>query len=396
MPELLLELFSEEIPARMQRRAAEDLRNLVTDALVERGFLYEGARAYATPRRLALHVVGLPPEGKSVREERRGPRVGAPEAAIQGFLRSAGLPSLDQARVEASPKGEFYMAVIERPGRRTTEVLAEILPPILRAFPWPKSMRWGAASSEAGALRWVRPLHAILCTFGPEGEDPDVVRFAVNGIESGDITFGHRFHAPGPIRAKHFSDYAASLERARVVLDADRRKDMILHDARDLSFARGLDLVEDEGLLEEVAGLVEWPVTLMGTFDEVFLAMPPEVIRATIRANQKCFVTRPLPPRRGGQGGVRAKRDRSTLFGKVEGTMPLRGTVLTRRTPPYPPLRGGRRSPAPSSSSPTSPPPTAGRRWSRGTSGWCGRGSRTPASSGKRTSRSRWRTGWRS
>jgi glycyl-tRNA synthetase beta chain len=302
MPELLLELFSEEIPARMQRRAAEDLRKLVTDALVERGFLYEGARAYATPRRLALHVVGLPPEGKSVREERRGPRVGAPEAAVQGFLRSAGLPSLDQARVEASPKGEFYMAVIERPGRRTTEVLAEILPPILRAFPWPKSMRWGAASGEAGSLRWVRPLHAILCTFGPEGEDPDVVRFAVDGIESGDITLGHRFHAPGPIRAKHFSDYAASLERARVVLDADRRKDMILHDARDLSFARGLDLVEDEGLLEEVAGLVEWPVTLMGTFDEVFLAMPPEVIRATIRANQKCFVTRPSLP--SGEGRV--------------------------------------------------------------------------------------------
>jgi glycyl-tRNA synthetase beta chain len=302
MPELLLELFSEEIPARMQRRAAEDLRKLVTDALVERGFLYEGARAYATPRRLALHVVGLPPEGKSVREERRGPRVGAPEAAVQGFLRSAGLPGLDQARVEASPKGEFYMAVIERPGRRTTEVLAEILPPILRAFPWPKSMRWGAASGEAGSLRWVRPLHAILCTFGPEGEDPDVVRFAVDGIESGDITLGHRFHAPGPIRAKHFSDYAASLERARVVLDADRRKDMILHDARDLSFARGLDLVEDEGLLEEVAGLVEWPVTLMGTFDEVFLAMPPEVIRATIRANQKCFVTRPSLP--SGEGRV--------------------------------------------------------------------------------------------
>jgi glycyl-tRNA synthetase beta chain len=262
MPELLLELFSEEIPARMQRRAAEDLRKLVTDALVEGGFLYEGARAYATPRRLTLHVVGLPPEGKSVREERRGPRVGAPEAATAGFLRSAGLLSLAEARVESSPKGDFYMALVERPGRRTTAVLAEILPSIARGFPWPKSMRWGAASREAGSLRWVRPLHAILCTFGPEGEDPDVVRFAVDGIESGDVTFGHRFHAPGPIRAKHFSDYAASLERARVVLDADRRKDIILHDARDLAFARGLELVEDEGLLEEVAGLVEWPVTL--------------------------------------------------------------------------------------------------------------------------------------
>jgi glycyl-tRNA synthetase beta chain len=153
-------------------------------------------------------------------------------------------------------------------------------------------MRWGAASGEAGALRWVRPLHSILCTFGPEGEDPDVVRFSVDGIESGDRTAGHRFHAPGPIRAKHFSDYVSSLDRARVVLDADRRRDIILHDARDLAFARGLELVEDEGLLEEVAGLVEWPVTLMGTFDEAFLAIPPEVIRATIRANQKCFVTR--------------------------------------------------------------------------------------------------------
>ena len=303
MPELLLELFSEEIPARMQRRAAEDLRKLVTDALVEGGFLYEGARAYATPRRLTLHVVGLPPEGKSVREERRGPSVGAPEAATAGFLRSAGLLSLAEARVESSPKGDFYMALVERPGRRTTAVLAEILPSIARGFPWPKSMRWGAASREAGSLRWVRPLHAILCTFGPEGEDPDVVRFAVDGIESGDVTFGHRFHAPGPIRAKHFSDYAASLERARVVLDADRRKDMILHDARDLAFARGLELVEDEGLLEEVAGLVEWPVTLMGTFDEAFLAMPPEVIRATIRANQKCFVTRLPSPLQGGVGG---------------------------------------------------------------------------------------------
>jgi len=293
MPDLLLELFSEEIPARMQRRAAEDLKKLVTDALVERGFLYEGAKAFATPRRLALNVVGLPVKGQDVREERKGPRVGAPEGAIQGFLKSAGLDSIEQAKIESDPKkGEFYVAVIERPGRLTQEVLAEILPAIIRNFPWPKSMRWGTASREPGSLRWVRPLQSILCTFGPETEDPEIVRFEIDGIASGDVTYGHRFLAPSPIRVRRFDDYAPALERAKVVLDANRRKDMILHDARDLAFAQGLELVEDEGLLEEVAGLVEWPRVLTGTFDEAFLDIPPEVIRATIRANQKCFVLR--------------------------------------------------------------------------------------------------------
>ena len=299
MPDLLLELFSEEIPARMQRRAAEDLKKLVTDALVERGFLYEGAKAFATPRRLALHIAGLPIRGQDVREERKGPRVGAPDAAVQGFLKSAGLASLDQATIQSDPKkGEFYVAVIERPGRETPDVLAEIIPSIVRNFPWPKSMRWGPASVEPGSLRWVRPLHTIVCTFGPETEDPEVVRFSVDGVESGDVTYGHRFMAPEPFRVRRFDDYAPALERARVVLDADRRKDMIVHDARDLAFAQGMELVEDEGLLEEVAGLVEWPVVLMGSFDEAFLAIPPEVIRATIRANQKCFVLR--DPRTGG------------------------------------------------------------------------------------------------
>ncbi|HEU6442613.1 MAG TPA: glycine--tRNA ligase subunit beta [Microvirga sp.] len=293
MPDLLLELFSEEIPARMQRRAAEDLKKLVTDALVERGFLYEGAQAFATPRRLALAVMGLPVKGQDVREERKGPRVGSPDAAIQGFLKGAGLASIDQARIESDPKkGEFYVAVIEKPGRATTDVLAEVLPQIIRNFPWPKSMRWGAASAEAGSLRWVRPLQSILCTFGPETEDPEIVRFEVDGIASGDITYGHRFLAPDPIRVRRFDDYVPALERAKVVLDADRRKDMILHDAKDLAFAQGLELVEDEGLLEEVAGLVEWPVVLMGSFDEAFLDIPPEVVRTTIRANQKCFVLR--------------------------------------------------------------------------------------------------------
>ncbi|CAO4176541.1 Glycine--tRNA ligase beta subunit [Methylorubrum aminovorans] len=293
MPDLLLELRSEEIPARMQRRAAEDLKKLVTDALVERGFLYEGAKAFATPRRLALHIAGLPARGEAVREERRGPRVGAPESAVQGFLKSAGLASLDQATTVTDPKkGEFYLAVIERAGRETLDVLAEILPGIIKSFPWPKSMRWGAASAQPGSLRWVRPLQSIVATFGPETETPDVVPFSVDGIAAGTVTSGHRFLAPSPFEVRRFDDYVQALERADVILDADRRKDIILHDAKDLAFARGLDLVEDEGLLEEVAGLVERPVVLMGSFEERFLEIPAEAIRATIRANQKCFVLR--------------------------------------------------------------------------------------------------------
>jgi glycyl-tRNA synthetase beta chain len=293
MPDLLLELRSEEIPARMQRRAAEDLKKLVTDALVARGFLYEGAKAFSTPRRLALHIAGLPARGEAVREERRGPRVGAPEAAIQGFLKGAGLTSLDQATTVTDPKkGAFYLAVIERPGRETLDVLAELLPEIIKSFPWPKSMRWGAASAEPGSLRWVRPLQSIVATFGPETETPETVPFSVGGIAAGTVTHGHRFLAPEAIEVRRFDDYIQALERAKVVLDPERRKDVILHDARDLAFARGLDLVEDEGLLEEVSGLVEWPVVLMGSFDEAFLDIPAEAIRATIRANQKCFVLR--------------------------------------------------------------------------------------------------------
>ncbi|MGU3665918.1 glycine--tRNA ligase subunit beta [Methylobacterium sp. A49B] len=293
MPDLLLELRSEEIPARMQRRAAEDLKKLVTDALVARGFLYEGAKAFSTPRRLALQIAGLPARGEAVREERRGPRVGAPEAAVQGFLKGAGLTSLDQATTVTDPKkGAFYLAVIERPGRETLDVLAELLPEIIRTFPWPKSMRWGAASAEPGSLRWVRPLQSIVATFGPETETPEVVPFSVGGIAAGTTTYGHRFLAPEAIEVRRFDDYIQALERAKVILDADRRKDVILHDARDLAFAQNLDLVEDEGLLEEVAGLVEWPVVLMGSFDASFLDIPAEAIRATIRANQKCFVLR--------------------------------------------------------------------------------------------------------
>ena len=293
MPDLLLELFSEEIPARMQRKAGEDLKKLVTDALVERGLVYEGAKAFVTPRRLALHVAGLPVRGRDVREERKGPCVGAPDAAVQGFLKAAGLSSLDQATIVSDPKkGDSYVAIIEKPGQETIQAIAEIVPAVIRSFPWPKSMRWGKASAAGASLRWVRPLHSILCTFGAETEDTEIVPFEVDGIVSGNVTYGHRFHAPGPITVKRLDDYVTSLEKAKVVLDADRRKETILTDARNLAFAQGLDLVEDEGLLEEVAGLVEWPVVLMGSFEERFLDIPGEAIRATIRANQKCFVLR--------------------------------------------------------------------------------------------------------
>jgi glycyl-tRNA synthetase beta chain len=291
MPDLLLELFSEEIPARMQRGAAEDLRRLVTNALVDRGLVYEGAQSFAGPRRLTLHIVGLPGEQKATKEERKGPRVGAPEAAIQGFLKSAGLAHIEDAKVEKDPKkGEFYVAVIERPGRATKDVLAEILPSIIRAFPWPKSMRWGAASAQPEALRWVRPLHSVLCTFGDHMETPEIVPFEIDGLKSGETTYGHRFLAPGAITARRFDDYVARLDKAKVIIDPDRRKQIILADAKSLAFAQGLELIEDEALLEEVAGLVEWPVVLMGGFEKEFLEIPPEVIRATIRANQKCFV----------------------------------------------------------------------------------------------------------
>ncbi len=292
MPDLLLELFSEEIPARMQRRAAADLQKLVTDALVEAGLLYEGAKAFATPRRLALTVHGLPARSPEQKEEKKGPRVGAPEQAIAGFLKSAGLASIEQARVQADKKGDFYIAVVEKPGRAAPEVIAEIVPKVARAFPWPKSMRWGAASAKPGSLVWVRPLHSILCVFGPEASDTEVVNFEIDGIRSGNVTYGHRFMAPAPIAVRRFDDYMAKLEKAKVVLDADRRKQIILADAKARALAGGLELVEDDALLEEVAGLVEWPVVLMGSFDEAFLEIPPEVIRATIRANQKCFVLR--------------------------------------------------------------------------------------------------------
>ncbi|MBB2754263.1 UNVERIFIED_ORG: glycyl-tRNA synthetase beta chain [Rhizobium aethiopicum] len=293
MPNLLLELRSEEIPARMQRKAAGDLKKLVTDALVEAGLSYEGAREYWTPRRLALDIHGLTARSADVREERKGPRTDANEKAIEGFLRGAGLSSVSEAQVISDPKkGDFYVAVISKPGRAAEEIVAEVMPGIIRDFPWPKSMRWGTASSRPGALRWVRPLQSIICTFGPEHEETVVIPFEIDGITASNVTYGHRFHAPEPITVRRFDDYAASLEKAKVILDAERRKDIILHDARDIAFANGLELVEDEGLLEEVSGLVEWPQVLMGSFEEDYLSIPSEIIRLTIKTNQKCFVTR--------------------------------------------------------------------------------------------------------
>lgn len=286
MPDLLLELFSEEIPARMQRKAAENLKSLVTNALVEAGLPYEGAKAFASPRRLALHVAGVPVGSAATREERKGPRVGAPDKAVEGFLRGAGLSSVEEAEIQNdSKKGDFYVAVIEKPGRSAIDLIAEFMPGILRNFPWPKSMRWGTTST-----RWVRPLHSIVATFGPETEEPEVVPFEFDGIQSGKTTRGHRFLADTSFDVRRFDDYAVELEKHKVVLDADRRKNIILNDAKDRALALGLELVEDPGLLEEVAGLVEWPVVLAGSFDEDFLEIPDECIQLTIRVNQKCFV----------------------------------------------------------------------------------------------------------
>jgi len=293
MPDLLLELRSEEIPARMQRKAAGDLKKLLTDALVEAGLTYEGAREYWTPRRLTLDIRGLNTRSADISEDRKGPRTDANEKAIEGFLRGAGLSSIDQAHVHSDPKkGDFYVAHIVKPGRPAEEIIAEVIPGIIRNFPWGNPMRSGAASAKPGALRWVRPLQSIICLFGPEHEETQVIPFTVGDITASNITYGHRFHAPEAITVRRFADYIEKLEKAKVILDAERRKQIIAADAANIAFANGLELVEDEGLLEEVCGLVEWPQVLMGSFEEDYLAIPSEIIRLTIKTNQKCFVTR--------------------------------------------------------------------------------------------------------
>jgi glycyl-tRNA synthetase beta chain len=278
MSELLLELFSEEIPARLQSKAAEDLKALVTNGLVDAGLVYEGAQVHATPRRLVLSVEGLNAKAADTREERKGPKVDAPQAAIDGFLRSTGL-TLEQLTKQDDKKGAFYVAVIKKEGRAATDVIAALVPDVIRKFPWGKPMRWGS-----GSLKWVRPLQSILCTF-----DGEVVPFDVDGFVSGNTTRGHRFLAPDVIRASRFEDYSLALHKAKVIVDASARAEHIRADAKALAFAQGLEMIEDEGLLREVAGLVEWPVVLMGSFDEAFLSVPPEVIITTIKNNQKCF-----------------------------------------------------------------------------------------------------------
>ncbi|HUF88196.1 MAG TPA: glycine--tRNA ligase subunit beta, partial [Thermohalobaculum sp.] len=285
MPDLLLELFSEEIPARMQPRAAADLERLVTGALAEAGLGHAEAGAFATPRRLALHLTGLPAMTPARREERRGPRADAPEHALEGFLRATGL-SRDQLELRDEKKGQAFYAVIEHPGRPAAEVVAEAVAGAVRAFPWPKSMRWGA-----GSLRWVRPLRSILCIL-TDAHGAQVVPVEIDGIAAADRTRGHRFMAPDAIRVASFEDYAAKLRAARVILDPAERAARIAHDAGQLAFAQGLEVVEDKGLLAEVAGLVEWPVTMLGEIGERFLDLPAEVLQVSMKEHQKFFSVR--------------------------------------------------------------------------------------------------------
>lgn len=282
MPDLLIELFSEEIPARMQPGAREALKKLVTDGLVEAGLTYAHAAAFSTPRRLTLALEGLSAESPTLREERKGPSTGANEKAIEGFLRSTGL-TLEQLEVRDDKKGQVYFAVVEKPGRTAPEIVAEVLERTIRTFPWPKSMRWGS-----GTLKWVRPLHSILCLLTTEA-GAEVVDLEVEGIRSGNATEGHRFMAPGRFAVTGFDDYVAKLKAAKVVLDSAEREEILWNEAQTLAFARGLELVPDRGLLAEVAGLVEWPVALMGDIAETFLGLPPEVLQTSMKEHQKFF-----------------------------------------------------------------------------------------------------------
>ncbi len=288
MPDLLLELFSEEIPARMQTYAAADLKKLITDSLVNHGLKFEGAKEFSTPRRIALCVVGIPTNSPASVEERKGPRVDAPEQAINGFLGAAGLKSIKDAQIKSDPKkGDYYVAVTEKPSQETGKLLLESIPQIIRKFSWPKSMKWGTTK-----MQWVRPLHSVLCTFGPETEETQTIKFDLDGIPVGKSTQGHRFMSKGKLEIRRYSDYVEKLEKSYVILDPNRRRDIILHDARTLATAQGLELVEDEDLLQEVTGLVEWPVVLLGKFENTYIDLPDEVIKTTIRKNQKCFVLR--------------------------------------------------------------------------------------------------------
>lgn len=283
MSDLLIELFSEEIPARMQARASEDLKKMVTDGLVEAGLTYAHAGAFATPRRLTLTIEGLLDKSPDVREERKGPRADAPEKAIEGFLRGAGVSREDLIEREEK-KGTILYAIIEKKGRPAAEIVAEVLEKTIRNFPWPKSMRWGT-----GSLRWVRPLHRILCILTDDAGEASVVPLDVDGIQASNVTEGHRFMAPGAFSVSSFDDYTTKLKRAFVLINPEERAEMIWHDATNAAFANGLEVVEDRGLLAENAGLVEWPVTLMGAIADEYLSLPPEVLQTSMKEHQKFF-----------------------------------------------------------------------------------------------------------
>ena len=282
MADLLIELFSEEIPAGLQAPAAQNLKKLLTNGMVEAGLTYASASAFHTARRLTLVVEGLLDASPTVQEERKGPKVGAPEQAIDGFLRGAGL-SMDDLEVRDDKKGQVYFAKITKPGRPAAEIVAEVLEATIRNFPWPKSMRWGS-----GSLRWVRPLQSILCVLSNEAE-VSVVPLDVDGIKAGNQTRGHRFMAPDAFAVSGFEDYETKLKRAKVILRADERQAAIWQEAQTQAFALGQSVVEDTGLLAEVAGLVEWPVVLMGQIDEEFLDLPPEVLKTSMKEHQKFF-----------------------------------------------------------------------------------------------------------
>ncbi len=340
MSDFLLELRCEEIPARMQAGARADLERLFRAEMLAAGVAPGAITVWSTPRRLALIARDLPERTEAVSEETKGPPVGAPDQALEGFLRKVGL-SKDQLQVRDLKGKDTWFAVVEKPGREVREVLAEAIPAIVRAFPWPKSMRWGAASLSTESLRWVRPLSGIVAILGE-----DLVACEVGGIASGYATLGHRFHHPGEITIGSAADYADKLRACHVIVDHVERQDMIRERARAAASAAGLSLVEDEGLVIENAGLTEWPVPLLGRFDEAFLDVPPEVIQLTARVNQKYFVC-----------GIRA----------ASSPTPLSALPISRRA-------------------------MAARRLSRATARCWPRGFPTRASSGSRTSRRRWRS----
>ncbi|HRY08121.1 MAG TPA: glycine--tRNA ligase subunit beta, partial [Hyphomicrobiaceae bacterium] len=280
MSELLLEIFSEEIPARMQGRAADDLKRLIIEGLKARGLEVGAAMAFATPRRLTLAVQNVPAMSPALCDERKGPRVGAPEKAVEGFLKAAGLTSLDAAEIiKDDKKGDYYLARIEKPGRAAADIIAETVPDVMGRFPWPKSMRWGSSS-----FQWVRPIHSILCLLAGK-----VVAFEVAGLASGDTTRGHRFHGREPIKPNSFEDYGKKLMRAKVLLPTSEREAAIVEQARDLAKTAKLTWVEDLGLAAENAGLTEWPTVYMGSFDKAFLDVPAEVLMTSMKQHQKCF-----------------------------------------------------------------------------------------------------------